>query len=422
MATNLPKTPAQLHRMLGIRLTIAAIAAGSIAGGAAYLAGTYRAEGAAREQAQDAIKHFARTAEQVLAPGGSNTHEHLKRLMGSKHFVAIRLFDASGQLAYETWEDPPEAGLASAMETHRHVWPEPGRNHVNWLRMGGERVIQVVLPLDGPKTSGYLEGIYRIDLQTWQQLRRQILDVIAAAVASVIFATVLMHPLLLAMLGRLNGLSRRLLDANLSLIRSLGNAVAKRDSDTDAHNYRVTLYAVALAEAMKVPSQEIADLVAGAFLHDVGKIGIPDKILLKPGKLDDAEFAVMKEHSKLGLDIVGDNAWMAGAAAVIRHHHERYDGQGYPDGLAGYSIPLNARIFAVVDVFDALTSARPYKPPFPVDEALLTIMQGAGKHFDTQIAATFVSIATPLHARLAQASDQELHRELREVLACYFKS
>ena len=101
---------------------------------------------------------------------------------------------------------------------------------------------------------------------------------------------------------------------------SLGNAVAKRDSDTDAHNYRVTYYAVALAEAMGLPEKEIADLVVGAFLHDVGKIGIPDRILLKPGKLTAEEFEIMKSHSLLGTEIVAGNRWLAGAAQTIRHH------------------------------------------------------------------------------------------------------
>ncbi|TXT24904.1 MAG: metal-dependent phosphohydrolase [Rhodocyclaceae bacterium] len=119
---------------------------------------------------------------------------------------------------------------------------------------------------------------------------------------------------MLAMLRHSSGLSRRLLEANLSLVRALGNAVAKRDSDTDAHNYRVTLYAIALAEALGLPATEIPDLVAGAFLHDVGKIGIPDQIVQKPGKLTREEFLIMKTHVLLGLDIVAGNAWLEGAA------------------------------------------------------------------------------------------------------------
>lgn len=112
---------------------------------------------------------------------------------------------------------------------------------------------------------------------------------------------------------------------------------------------------------MGLPKHDISDLVAGAFLHDVGKIGIPGSTLLKPGKLTDDEFLVMKTHALLGIEIVADNRWLEGAAPTIRHHHEHFDGAGYPDRLRGDAIPRVARIFAVVDVFDALTSERPYK-------------------------------------------------------------
>jgi HD-GYP domain-containing protein (c-di-GMP phosphodiesterase class II) len=115
------------------------------------------------------------------------------------------------------------------------------------------------------------------------------------------------------LLGQTVALSSRLLESNLSLLRSLGNAIAKRDADTDAHNYRVTCYAVSLAEALGVGKETIAELVLGAFLHDVGKIGIPDQILLKPGRLTSEEFQVMKTHAMLGIEIVAGNPWLAGA-------------------------------------------------------------------------------------------------------------
>lgn len=117
---------------------------------------------------------------------------------------------------------------------------------------------------------------------------------------------------LVAMVGTV-ALSSRLLESNLSLLRSLGNAIAKRDADTDAHNYRVTCYAVTLAEAVGVDKETITELVLGAFLHDVGKIGIPDQILLKPGRLTSEEFQVMQTHAVLGIEIVAGNPWLAGA-------------------------------------------------------------------------------------------------------------
>lgn len=285
-------------------------------------------------------------------------------------------------------------------------------------------MIQIVLPLfekDG-KLVGYLECIDRFDEETLRAQREQVRNGAVTASLSVLVTALLLYPLLLAMLRQSAERSRRLLDSNLSLLRSLGNAIAKRDSDTDAHNYRVTFYAVALAEALKVPKRDISDLVVGAFLHDVGKIGIPDRILLKPGKLTTDEFAIMKTHALRGIEIVADNPWLAGAALTIRHHHERFDGSGYPDGLVGDTIPRTARIFSVVDVFDALTSERPYKKAMPLAEALAIIEWDSGQQFDSEVVAAFTGIASNLYARTVQASSAELKQEMRGLLARYFRT
>jgi HD-GYP domain-containing protein (c-di-GMP phosphodiesterase class II) len=306
---------------------------------------------------------------------------------------------------------------------HQHDWPGLGQSHRNWIDAAGERLIQVVLPLfekDG-KLAGYLECIDRFDEETLRAQREQVRNGALTASLSVLVTAFLLYPLLLAMLRQSADRSRRLLDANLSLLRSLGNAIAKRDSDTDAHNYRVTFYAVALAEALNVPKRDISDLVVGAFLHDVGKIGIPDRILLKPGKLTADEFEIMKTHALLGIEIVADNPWLAGAALTIRHHHERFDGSGYPDGLGGDVIPRTARIFSVVDVFDALTSERPYKKPMSLVEALAIIDRDSGRQFDPEVVAVFMGIASDLYARAVQAGDAELRQEMRALLSRYFK-
>lgn len=423
MPQQLPRTLDQLHWMLIRRLSAAAIAMGALAAGSAYLVGGYRAGQMAKESAAIAASHFERPGMALLSADRPEQREHIKQILDANHFVAIRLFDATGAPVYEIWKDRAlDDNISRSLSLHAHQWPAVGNSHKNWISVDGENLIQVVLPLGEVKTLGYLEGVYRISREMSQQQQRQIRDVVLATVASVIATVCLLYPLLLTMLRGSEGLSRRLLDSNLALIRSLGNAAAKRDSDTDAHSYRVTLYAVALAEALDIPQSEIADLVAGAFLHDIGKIGIPDQILLKPGKLSEAEFEIMKTHAMLGHDIVAENVWMEGAAVVIRHHHERFDGNGYPDGLRGGEIPRNARLFAVVDVFDALTSVRPYKQSMPLAEALTTLLKDAGTHFDTQAVTAFVTIASKLHGRLAQASEAQLHNELRQVLVRYFKS
>lgn len=423
MTPRLPATPRELHRMLAPRLAAATIAIGLAAGGTAYMIETARSEDAALELASAGARHLGSPAMQLLREGeASDRHGALTRLLNQTGFVGIRVFDRDGKPVFETWASIP-ASLIESARSHTHTWPAAGTVHRSRIGIDGERLIQAVLPLVGNDGTlvGYLEGIYRLDREVLRNQRDQIRDGAVTAVAAVLATALLLYPLLLAMLQQSTRLSHRLLQSNLSLIRSLGNAVAKRDSGTDAHNYRVTLYAVAVAEAMAVPASEISHLVVGAFLHDIGKIGIPDRILLAPGKLSGEEFELMKSHVGIGLDIVAGIPWLESAATIIRHHHERFDGTGYPNGLRGEAIPRNARIFAVVDVFDALTSARPYKAAMPLAEALVILERDAGGHFDPAVVAAFKQIAPTLYDRIAQAAEADLHLEMRSVLFRYFQ-
>jgi response regulator RpfG family c-di-GMP phosphodiesterase len=134
-------------------------------------------------------------------------------------------------------------------------------------------------------------------------------------------------------------------------------------------------------------------VVLGAFLHDVGKIGIPDRILLKPGGLTPEETTIMRTHVELGADIVNHSNWLRRSRDIVLGHHERFDGRGFPRGSSGGDIPLGARLFAVVDVFDALTSRRPYKEPFPYDESMRRLRAESGSHFDPVVLEAFEKIA-----------------------------
>jgi HD-GYP domain-containing protein (c-di-GMP phosphodiesterase class II) len=163
-------------------------------------------------------------------------------------------------------------------------------------------------------------------------------------------------------------------------------------------------------------------LVKGAFLHDVGKIGIPDNILLKPGRLDETEFSVMKTHVDKGLDIVSRSSWLRDAIAVAGSHHEKYAGGGYPQGLRGADIPITARIFAVADVFDALTSERPYKKPLPFEETMEILEQGRGSHFDPQVLDAFNTVARELYDRYGGHEGDDLRRELVALVERCFSS
>lgn len=219
---------------------------------------------------------------------------------------------------------------------------------------------------------------------------------------------------------RLELLIKNLLAANLTTLELLGAAVAKRDSDTGAHNFRVAIYAVRLAEAAGLDKAAIRGLIKGAFLHDVGKIAIPDHILLKPGKLDTDEFTIMKTHVQHGVDIVARAPWLEDAVDVVRCHHEKFNGSGYPAGTVGTAIPVNARIFAIADVFDALTSRRPYKEPMSVEKSLSIIDESSGSHFDPELVALFRPMAPALYADLGSQEEEALVALMRRMVEAYF--
>ncbi len=199
-----------------------------------------------------------------------------------------------------------------------------------------------------------------------------------------------------------------LLKSNIDTLISLGNAIAKKDSDTSEHNYRVTYYSIKLAQALELSRDEIKTIIKGAFLHDIGKIAISDNILLKPGELNEKEFTIMKTHVNHGVDIVKNISWLQDAQKVIQNHHEKVDGSGYPNGLTKDDIPIEARIFAVVDVFDALTSKRPYKEAFDIEKSINIIKSGINVHFDEKVIYKFEEIYEKIYYDILDISAQEL--------------
>ena len=189
--------------------------------------------------------------------------------------------------------------------------------------------------------------------------------------------------------GLIFSFERDLLRSHLHMIRALGSAIAERDTGTNEHNYRVTYYSVRLAEAVGFSKKEMQTIIKGSFLHDIGKIGIPDQILCKPDQLTEEERTIMYSHPKRGQHIIEAVTWLEDARDIVLNHHERYDGSGYPNQLKGDAIPLSARIFAIGDVFDALVSDRPYKSAIPFDEAFAAIKKSSGSHFDPELVKLF---------------------------------
>jgi len=174
-----------------------------------------------------------------------------------------------------------------------------------------------------------------------------------------------------------------------------------KDEATADHCHRVRDVCVRLAAEMDVPRERLRDLELGAMLHDIGKFKVPDAILKKPGPLTPEEWAVMRRHPEYGAEIVEKIDFLRGAVDVVRNHHERFDGTGYPRGLAGEAIPLFARIFMVADAYDAIVSKRVYKAAADPDVALAEIRRSAGTHFDPEVVDAFVRIYDSLQAATA---------------------
>ena len=175
-------------------------------------------------------------------------------------------------------------------------------------------------------------------------------------------------------------------------LEALGSALETRDVGTEAHSRRVLAYSFEIARRLGVPEPELKDIEYGVLLHDFGKIGIPDAILLKPGPLTPEEWKVMRTHPELGRRLVEKIPFLRGAAAIVYHHHERWDGTGYPRGLKGEATPLGARIFSVADAFDAMTFDRPYSRAISPDAAKAELRRCAGTQFDPKVVKTFLSI------------------------------
>jgi ribonuclease P protein subunit RPR2 len=177
-------------------------------------------------------------------------------------------------------------------------------------------------------------------------------------------------------------------------VRALANAVEARDAYTGRHAERVAAYGLAIASAAGIDPVDAPEMEFGFLLHDVGKVAVPDAILFKPASLTAEEEAVIKQHPVVGWEILREIDFLGEAKLVVRHHHERWDGDGYPDGLQGDDIPVLARVFAVADTLDALTTDRPYRPATDFESARAEIERGSGTQFDPVVVTAFLAMPT----------------------------
>lgn len=346
--------------------------------------------------------------------------EAVRTIVGGLFDIA-EIYDRNGEKLTEAMTAQGEAVEAKVPSHGRPDYSEASYQSLK-LPDGGW-VMRVFVPLrteaDG-RINGYFEGVRVVP--TWQ--REQIAANALSAALMVVLASLLcgaaIYPVVVHLSADNERKAREVLDSHLSMMEALGRAIAKRDSDTGTHNYRVAWIAARIGEKMGLRGYEMQSLIAGSFLHDVGKIGVSDTILLKPGKLDDAEFAIMRTHVSLGEEIVSGMGWLDGAHAVVAGHHEKWNGSGYPRQMAGEEIPLSARIFAVADVFDALSSKRPYKEAMAFDTVMAILETDTGSHFDPSVMAIFQPMAREIFDRLAGCEEEQARRLLQGRVRLHF--
>jgi HD-GYP domain-containing protein (c-di-GMP phosphodiesterase class II) len=428
---------ASVHRLLITRILAVTLVVSAVFAAIAYFNGQKRLEASVAEIALVQVGRFNREIIDLLErPGGFDRvllQEALENFSGTAgdtgfdngHFVLARIFDASGEELAQI-ADESHANLAAVnarVDTAKFTPLGPNDSRTVTVDINDSLYVGAVVPMTNSQGTVVAQviGAFAVSAAALESLRDDILRTVAYVVAIILFTAVAIYPIIAGLLGRMSRLTINLLDANLETMQVLGGAIAKRDSDTDAHNFRVAVYSVSLAENVSLPRRQIQSLIKGSLLHDVGKLGIRDNILLKPGKLDDAEFAVMKTHVEHGMDITSRARWLADALDVVGGHHEKFDGAGYPSGVAGQEIPINARIFAIADVFDALTSRRPYKEPMTYDATMDILEQGRGSHFDPDLLDTFAAIAADLYAEYGGHDDDRAKRRLDELSHEYFR-
>ncbi len=338
--------------------------------------------------------------------------------------VFVRLYTSELDVVGEIIDDS-YAGIGNVknfIDTSERKAPRDREDIIHKIkRLNGKPYLKTVTPLVNSKGDvvGFAEGMFAPSNETVRTVRMRGIRTMFAAMLVVLLTTALLYPVIITLTNKLSDFSVKLLDANIETLNTLGSTIALRDSDTNSHNYRVTIYSVHIAKAIGLPNRTIQTLIKGAFLHDVGKIGIEDRILLKPGRLDEEEFKIMRKHVDHGETIVERSDWLNDALEIVGYHHEKVNGEGYPRKLSGDEIPVTARIFAIADVFDALASKRPYKDPLSFDDSINILEEGRGSHFDPTLIDAFKKIAKPLYDSFAD-KDEEAVKELEIIVRQYF--
>lgn len=414
-----------LHKWLIIRLALAWLVLSLVIGGMVHIFGNRRLDTHVVSMAKSETASYSEAVVSYLQAPSTEALAELNRRIRLEiqrdNLIVVELYDATSRKFTEAIK-PSARELEKQLPKHGNDFIDSDDIVCHKLILGDDTYLRVFVPIrnsTGAKI-GYLEGIYHAPGEIIAQIKQQTFWSLTLVVLVIFVTSLALYPLIIRLNRTLLVYSLNLALTNIGMLKVLGSAIAKRDSDTNIHNYRVTLYSVRIGEQLGLSNAAMQGLIKGAFLHDLGKIAIGDAILHKSGKLTVEEFELMKTHVHHGEDIIRNYDWLKDAIDVVRCHHEKADGSGYPEGLAREAIPLNARIFTVADVFDALTSKRPYKEPFSFDVAVAILRETTGSHFDPAIARIFLDQAAALHAEICCDDEALLHSKLEACISRYF--
>lgn len=379
---------------------------------------------------------------EMLTAPRSGLVERINVFMEYSSLVEFRVWDASATVVYSFMEPgikgrrfPDDDDL---LETYRTGRPrleirEAMKNEHQGLRGKGMLLEMYVPVYSGGRLVGAVE-LYRLAPELGLLQPGNLLYALAALVIPLLLHIFFYGQFKLAAVRlvrsgeQLQQAYNALASASFDSLRSLAKALEMRDMETEGHSERVVALSVAIGQRMGLSPVEMSRLVIGAYLHDVGKIGVPDSILLKPGALTPEERQIVQTHVTKGRDIVDEVEFLRLGEDVVFCHHERWDGGGYAQGLRGEDIPIEARIFALVDTFDALMSRRPYKEAFGYEKSAGIISRDSGKHFDPKVVEAFLSLSRDevedIRGEVARHGVHSLVRQATEVLFAggYFQS
>lgn len=338
---------------------------------------------------------------------------------------SLTFFDRNGNIVYHQSREGAEPILLDLKQNEQLFSDHEPDNETaiySQSKLNNHIFVSLIIPVFDNTAISWIEVFYDATKNgDIADVYKDITFSILLTLSIIFLIAIFIYPTILFLERNLIVRTRELYRANLDLLGVMGAAIAKRDNETNAHNYRVTLYTIAFAKSMKVNNERMRSLIKGAFLHDVGKIGVPDAILLKNNKLSEDEYNLMKQHVEYGVEIVQNASWLNDCTDIIEFHHEHYDGSGYLKKLQGSMIPENAQLFSIVDVFDALTSRRPYKKEYSYETAKEMMLSESGTHFNPEILSIFFTIIRPLYNKIGSIEDEVfLKKLLSEETAYYF--